>query len=97
MPTYISLVKWTDQGAKNVKETLKRAEQSMAAAEKMGGRITQMMWTTGTYDLVSISEWRDEESAQAFALMLASQGAVRTETLRAFNKDEMQHILSKLG
>jgi uncharacterized protein with GYD domain len=97
MPTYISLVKWTDQGAKNVKETLNRAEQGMAAAEQMGGRFTQMLWTQGAFDMISISEWPDEESAQAYFLQIASQGSIRTETLRAFDRNEMKRILSKLG
>ena len=97
MPTYITLYKWTDEGAKTVKDTVDRAERATAAAEKMAGRLIGIYWTQGAYDLVGIAEWPDDDSAQAFLLQLASLGTVRSETLRAFTKEDMRRILSKLG
>ncbi len=47
--------------------------------------------------MVAITEAPDDESATAFALMLASQGNVRTTTLRAFSGDEMRGIIAKTG
>ena len=47
--------------------------------------------------MVAITEAPDDESATAFALMLASQGNVRTTTLRAFSGDEMRGIIAKAG
>ncbi len=97
MLTYVSLYKWTDAGAKTVKETVDRAEQGIAAAEQMGARLIGFYWTQGAYDLVAIAEWPDEDTAQAFALQVASLGAARSETLRAFTKEDMRRILGKLG
>ena len=59
--------------------------------------MTHLFWTQGQYDLISIIEAPDEASATAFGLAIASAGNVRLETLRAFNRDEMNSILAKLG
>jgi uncharacterized protein with GYD domain len=96
MPTYVSLFKLTDQGIKNVKGTLDRAQQSRAAIEKAGGRMTAVYWTQGQYDLVAITEWPDEEAAMAFTLQLGMAGNVRIETLKAFDEAAMKRILAKV-
>jgi uncharacterized protein with GYD domain len=97
MPTYISLVSWTDEGAKSVKETVNRAEQVMKAAERIGGRFQALYWTQGDVDLVSITEFPDDDTSQAFLLQLATTGTVRTQTLRAFTIEDMRRILGKLS
>ena len=84
MATYVSLISWTEKGVAGFKDT-----------EKMGGRMKDVYWTLGPYDIVAISEAPDDETATAFALALASQGNVRTTTLRAFSGDEMRGILAK--
>lgn len=96
MPTYVVLLTWTEQGIRNVKETLTRAQQAQASAEQMGGRLTALYWTQGAYDLVGTAEFPDEESYTAWALASASRGSVRTQTLRAFSAAEMERILQKL-
>jgi len=96
MLTYVGLYKWTDQGIKTVKDTTKRAAAATAAAERMGGRIVTLLWTQGQYDLVSISEWPDEDSAMAFTVSLTSLGNVTSETLRAFTATDVDRILSKV-
>jgi len=53
MPTYIGLFKWTDQGIRNVKDTVTRVEQARAAAEKSGGGLIGTWWTQGAYDIVA--------------------------------------------
>ncbi len=97
MPTYVTLFKWTDQGIKAVKETVTRVEQASSVAEKMGGRIVSVFWTQGVYDVVTVSEWTDDDAAQAFLLQLGSVGNVRSESLRAFDRNDMQRILGKMG
>jgi uncharacterized protein with GYD domain len=97
MPSYVSLFKWTDQGARTVKETVSRSEQVTQGAERMGGRVTQLLWTQGAYDIIAISEWPDDTAAQAFLLQVATIGSVRSETLRAFSAQEMTRILAKLS
>ena len=97
MVTYVGLVTWTDQGVRNAQETTRRAEQVRGLVEQMGGRMTTLLWTLGRYDLVAIMEAPDEETATAIMLRIAGQGAVRTETLRAFDAEAMGRILAKLG
>ena len=97
MPTYIALSQFTDQGIRNVKDTIKRAETVMALGKKVGATMTQVYWTLGAYDVVAVIEAPNDEAATAFSLAIGSAGFVRTQTMRAFSKDEMGAILGKLG
>jgi len=97
MATYIALSNFTDQGIRNVKDTTKRADAVKEAASKYGAKMTQIYWTQGKYDLVAIIEAPDDTSATAFALAIGMAGNIRTQTLRAFTKEDMNGILAKLG
>ena len=55
MSTYIVLANFTEQGIRNVKDTLKRAEAFKEAAGKFGVTVKDMYWTLGRYDLVVAS------------------------------------------
>ena len=96
MPTYVSLLNWTDQGIRNVKETLQRADSASELTQKHGGSL-QVYWTVGPYDLVCLIEAPDDESATAFLLEVSSAGNIRTTTLRAYDREEMSGILERLG
>jgi len=95
MPTYVTLYSWTEQGIKNFRDTTERAKAATAQAEKMGGRITQFLWTSGAYDIVGIAEFPDDQSASAFNLALASGGNVRSTTMRAYDDREMAAVIAK--
>src|SRR2546427_4758699 len=97
MPTYVSLVSWTEKGIAGFKGTLDRSEAAQALAGKHGGSIKSIHWTIGPYDIVVVSEAPDDESATAFALELGAQGNVRTTTMRAFDAGEMRGIIAKTG
>ena len=96
MPTYVVLINWTEAGIRNVRDTVDRAEQARQGIERMGGRLTTLLWTQGRYDLVGVVEAPDDESVSAFALASAMQGSVRTETLRAYSAEEMRGILQRI-
>jgi uncharacterized protein with GYD domain len=96
MPLYVSLVNWTDQGARNVKESVKRADAFVAAAEKMKCKVHNLLYTMGEYDIVSIIEAPNDRAASALALSLGTLGNVRTVTVPAYTKDEMVSILREL-
>lgn len=94
MATYVSLINWTEQGIKNFKETTSRAADAAAAFEKVGGKLT-VYWTIGSCDIVTVAEAPDDETATALLLQLGSIGNVRSQTMRAFNAEEMSGIIAK--
>ncbi|MEU6886550.1 GYD domain-containing protein [Streptomyces viridosporus] len=95
MPTYVALLNWTDQGIRHYKDTAKRAEAFAAAAQKLQAKLLNLYWTIGSYDLVAIVEAPDDETATAALLQLGGVGNVRTTTLRAFGREEMDRIIAK--
>lgn len=97
MATYIALCNFTDQGIRSVKDSTKRAEAVTQAAAKFGANMTQIYWTLGKYDLVSVIEAPDDASAAAFGLAIGAAGNIRMQTLRAFSRDEMTNILAKMA
>jgi uncharacterized protein with GYD domain len=97
MPTYVTLMNWTDQGIRNVKDSVQRYEWSTELAGKHGVSFEQVYWTVGHHDLVAITQAPDVESVSAFFLELSSAGNLKTTTLPAFNRDEMSSLLQRLG
>jgi uncharacterized protein with GYD domain len=87
MPYYVLLIKLTDQGARNVKDSPKRAQAAQEVAEKLGGKLT-VYYTFGEYDIVCILEAPNDEAALAFEMKQASLGNIRTTTLKAFTLEE---------
>ncbi|GAA2329095.1 MULTISPECIES: GYD domain-containing protein [Streptomyces] len=95
MPTYVALLSWTDQGVRNYKDTAKRAESFGSAVNKLGAEIVSIYWTIGPYDLVTVLEAPDDETATAALVQLGGVGNVRSTTLRAFDREEMGRIIAK--
>lgn len=95
MATYVALINWTDQGIRDYKATSARADAFATLLEGLGGKVRELLWTIGPYDIVGILEAPDDETITAAALKLGSLGNVRTTTLRAFNRDELTAILAK--
>jgi len=96
MATYIVLASFTDQGIRNVKETTKRADAVKEAAKKFGATAKEFYWTMGSRDVVVIFDAPDDASMTALNMSIGSAGNVRTETLRAFTRDEMNGVLAKV-
>jgi uncharacterized protein with GYD domain len=95
MATFISLVNFTDQGIRGVKDSPKRAEAVKAVAKKLGVTVKEIYWTVGRYDVVVVFEGEDE-AVTSTLLKIGSLGNVRSETLRAFSAVEMGRILSNV-
>lgn len=96
MAMYVSLLQFTDQGVRNVKDTSKRSEAATAEAEKMGVKIINIFWTMGAYDVVVLLDAPNDETVSAFSLKLGSLGNVKSQTMRAFRVEEMESILAKI-
>jgi uncharacterized protein with GYD domain len=97
MPTYVALVNFTDQGIKNFRDTVRRAEDYRGLVEKNGGQVRQLLWTLGQYDLVVVTEFPDDETATAVVLQTVAAGNVRTTTLKVFDAEQMNAILQRTG
>lgn len=97
MPTYVSLVNWTEQGIKTFPDTIRRAEEFSRFIQGSGGKVRELLWTVGEYDVVHVSEFADDMTEFAAFLRLESAGNVRTRTLRAFNAKEMEAVIHQSG
>jgi uncharacterized protein with GYD domain len=97
MATFIILASFTEQGIRNVKDTLKRTEAFKEAAGKFGVSVKETYWTLGQFDMLAAVEGPDDASVTALTLAMSVMGNVRTQTLRAFEAEEMQLILDKMA
>ena len=95
MPTYVALITWTDQGVRNYQDTVDRYEAASKLMESLGARFTDIYWTLGEYDIVSVIDAPDDATVMASLLAASSLGNIRTKTLRALGPDEMREVLSK--
>ncbi|MHA2405880.1 MAG: GYD domain-containing protein [Candidatus Hermodarchaeia archaeon] len=96
MPLYISLMKLTEQGIKDMKNFAKRFEASTAYLKQLGAKMLAFYATMGEYDYVAIAEGPTDEVAMQFLLTLGAGGNVRTTTMKAFTLDELTKIVEKL-
>jgi uncharacterized protein with GYD domain len=97
MPSYVMLANWTDQGARQVKDSPKRFDVAKKALSEMGGEFKALFMTMGDYDLVAVYEAPDDAVAARFTLLLAQMGSVRTRTLKAFPEAAYREIINSLG
>jgi len=96
MGTYITLINWTDQGIRDVKECVQRLADSKKAVVAAGGKMTGFYLTMGRYDMVVISEGRSDAGADAAMLSIARRGSIRSETLKAFPEEQFRDIIAKV-
>jgi len=66
------------------------------AAEKRGIEIIETYWINGHFDIIHVFKAKSEEQAIAHSLSLSALGNVRTQTCRAHNRQEMDHILNNV-
>lgn len=95
MATFISLINFTDQGIRDIKESPRRYEAFRVMAEKLGVTVKSVYYTVGSYDLVVIIEGSDE-AVTASLLKAGSLGNVRSQTLRGFSVEDMKKIVGMM-
>jgi uncharacterized protein with GYD domain len=96
MPTYVSLMKLTEKGIKDIKSAPERVDNAVKGLEAMGGKLLGFYMVMGEYDYVSISEGPSDEVAMTFLLGLGAAGYVRTTTLKAFTLEEMEAMIGSM-
>jgi uncharacterized protein with GYD domain len=97
MTTYVALMRWTEQGIRQVKDSPNRLDKARNALKEMGGQFKTIFMTMGDYDLVAIYEAPDDAVSARFTLMLGMLGNVRTTTLKAFPEQAYREIINSLG
>jgi uncharacterized protein with GYD domain len=97
MATYVTLIRFTEQGARNVGETRQRAAAFRDTAKKAGITVREQYWTMGSYDGLLVLDAPDEQSVTAAMAGLGALGNVRTQTMRAFDESEIGDILGRAG
>ena len=96
MPTYVSLINYTDQGIRSIKDSPKRLDAAKKLIKDMGGELKAVYLTMGSYDLVTVAEAPNDETVAKFVLSLAAAGNVRTVTMKAFPEAEYRKLVSTL-
>jgi uncharacterized protein with GYD domain len=97
MTTYVSLINWTEQGIRNFRDSTERAADFTKLVDSTGGRVRELLWTVGEYDIVCVADFPDDETGMAALLQVGSLGNVRTKTMRAFDADQMAGIVAHAG
>lgn len=97
MPTYIMLANWTDQGARDVKDSPRRLDTAKKALEDVGGEFKSFFLTMGDFDMLAVYEAPDDAVAARFVLQVGQLGNIRTRTLKAFPESAYREIIASLS
>jgi uncharacterized protein with GYD domain len=95
MARFVCLLRFTERGAKHLKQSTARARAFDRAAARAGVTIEAQYWTMGVYDGVLILSADSEEKALHCLSELAAGGNVRTETLPAFDAGQFAAIVGR--
>jgi uncharacterized protein with GYD domain len=96
MPTYVTLMRFTDQGIRTIKESPARLEAAKKLFQSAGAELKAFYLALGNYDAVAIVDGPNDEVAARLALTLGAQGNLRTDTMRVFNESEYRKLVSGL-
>lgn len=96
MPTYISLINYTQKGAEAIKDGPKRLEAARQRFRDAGAELKAFYLVMGQYDAVTIVEAPNDEVVAKLALGGASLGFVRSQTFRAFAEADYKTIVASL-
>lgn len=96
MPTYMSLCRWTTQGAQTIKESPARLDAAKKAFAADGIKILHFYMITGSHDMLIISEAPNDEAMAKGMLTTIARGGITTQTSRAFTEDEYRKIVGSL-
>lgn len=97
MPTYVTLLNYTEQGISTVESSPDRIKSAKEFVEEVGGEFKAFYLTFGQYDGVAILDFPDDETAAVYALTIGKGGNARTETLKAFTEEEFREIAEDLA
>lgn len=96
MPTYMTLMHYTQQGIQSIKDSPTRLDTAKVLYKSLGAEIKSFYLAMGRYDVIVVSEAPSDETATKLVLTIGSGGAIRTETFRIFTEHEYRKLVSEL-
>lgn len=99
MPLFITYASYSHSGVKGmVDKPSDRSSVIKALVEKAGGKFIAMYFTTGSNDVVLVTEAADGSDAVATGMAVAATGSIsKLETVRAWTPSEFKGIAEKAG
>ena len=97
MPIYVTLLRNTAQGAKDIRDFGDRVEEAAGWIAADGGKVLGAYALQGHYDFLWITEYPDHTGRGKSLLSAAARGAVVTETLEALPMDQFVALLKSPG
>jgi uncharacterized protein with GYD domain len=96
MPTFVSLMSYTDKGIREIKTQPQRRQEINERLEELGVTVKSLHTVMGEYDQVAVWEAPDDDVAAAWLLEFGARGYMRTVTMRAFDDEQIARILDKV-
>jgi len=96
MPTYVTLYNFRTRGIENVEELPDHLDGAVELVDSLGGEIHETYLTMGEYDLVTVSEFPDDEAAALAMLRIGQSGVVSSETLKAWPEESFAELVADL-
>jgi uncharacterized protein with GYD domain len=97
MPRFITYASYSHAGIKGLVDAPSdRSSVIKGLVEKGGGKLIELYMTTGSNDVVLITEVPDGTDAVAMAMAVAASGSLsKVETVRAWTASEFKGIAEK--
>jgi uncharacterized protein with GYD domain len=95
MAIAVSLLNWTDQGIRNIKDAPQRRKAFSELCQKHDVKIREQLITIGPYNMLFVLEG-SEESLGAVMITLQKRGNVRSMSMRAMTPETFTKILEKV-
>ena len=99
MPYYMIQASYSsDAWGSQIKNPQNHAEAIRPSIEKLGGKLDDVYFTFGEYDIVGIVQFPDNQSAAALSIAAASSGSVKSlKTTPLMTIEEGIEAVNKAG
>ena len=95
MPTYIRLVKFSDEAVRSVRTTGAKMAEARKIIESNDGKLVSSWSTLGRYDVIAVVEAPDNETMMKISALIAEKVHVHAETLPAVPGTEFAELVRK--
>ncbi len=96
MATFVTLYRFTENGARELKESPRRIEAIKKAYKEAGTEVKQFYALMGQYDTMIVAEAPSEEVMMKLNVWVDSMGYVSSQTMRAFNEAEWKKMCEEI-